>query len=362
MQEQLGSRRAVARRDDRHARVARREGPARRARARDREAPGDLIAAAPGAAGGGRRRRRRGARRLRRATRSDAPAAAPATARRRGARRAPSRARALRRALRVRVTGRVASAPRPSCRASSLSRARRGVLWSLNDSGNTPAPARFTTAGRDASPRSRVSRRGERRLGGHRGRPRRHAARRRHRRQPRPAPVGHRLPRARAAAPPAPSPVRRGALRAALPRRRARRRGAAVRPLERLDRDRLQELRRRGGVYVARRPSSRQVTTLRRAGTIRLGDGEAVTAGDVRPTGARSCCARTTAAFVWRRRAGETVAAALRRRPCRARRRPAARGAGRGARADAATDARSTRCPRGRGRRCAATNRARAVS
>ena len=71
-----------------------------------------------------------------------------------------------------------------------------------------------------------------------------------------------------------------------------------------------------GGIYVARRPSSRAVTTLRRTGTLRLDEGEAVTAGDVSADG-RTIVLRTyDRAFAWRRRAGETIAAALRRRPC----------------------------------------------
>jgi hypothetical protein len=71
-------------------------------------------------------------------------------------------------------------------------------------------------------------------------------------------------------------------------------------------------------VYVARRPSSRRVTTLRRSGTIRLGAVEAITAGDVSADG-RTIALRTyDRAYVWRRRAGEALTAALRRRPCRA--------------------------------------------
>ena len=71
-------------------------------------------------------------------------------------------------------------------------------------------------------------------------------------------------------------------------------------------------------VYVARHPSSRSVTTLRRRGAFSLGPGEPVTAGDVSADG-RTIVLRTyDRAFVWRRRTGESVAAALRRRPCRA--------------------------------------------
>ena len=72
------------------------------------------------------------------------------------------------------------------------------------------------------------------------------------------------------------------------------------------------------GVYVARRPSSRRPSVLRRSGTIRLGAAEPVTAGDVSGDG-RTIVLRTyDSAYVWRRRAGESIAAALRRRPCRA--------------------------------------------
>ena len=72
-----------------------------------------------------------------------------------------------------------------------------------------------------------------------------------------------------------------------------------------------------GRVYVARRPSSRHVTTLRHRATISLGPGEPVTGGDV-SADRRTIALRTyDHAYVWRRRPGETIAAALRRRPCR---------------------------------------------
>jgi hypothetical protein len=69
-------------------------------------------------------------------------------------------------------------------------------------------------------------------------------------------------------------------------------------------------------VYVARRPSSRRATTLRRAGSMSLGVGEAVTAGDVSADGHTIALRSYDRAFVWRRRAGESIAAALLRRPC----------------------------------------------
>jgi hypothetical protein len=65
------------------------------------------------------------------------------------------------------------------------------------------------------------------------------------------------------------------------------------------------------GIYTARGPG-----VLRRAGTLQLGLGEAVTGGD---STARVVVLRTyDRAFVWTRRAGESIARALRRAPCTA--------------------------------------------
>jgi hypothetical protein len=69
------------------------------------------------------------------------------------------------------------------------------------------------------------------------------------------------------------------------------------------------------GVYVAERGS----TTLRRAGAISLGTGEAVTAASLAADG-RTIVLRTyDRAYVWQRARGQPIAAALERRPCRAR-------------------------------------------
>jgi hypothetical protein len=65
------------------------------------------------------------------------------------------------------------------------------------------------------------------------------------------------------------------------------------------------------GIYTARGPG-----TLRRTGTVQLGFGEPVTGGD---STARLVVLRTyDRAFVWTRRAGESIARALRRAPCTA--------------------------------------------
>jgi hypothetical protein len=74
------------------------------------------------------------------------------------------------------------------------------------------------------------------------------------------------------------------------------------------------------GVYVADRLTAAATpATLRRSGRLSLGAGEAVTAGDVSGDG-RTIVLRTyDRAFVWARRDGERVDAALARRPCVAR-------------------------------------------
>jgi hypothetical protein len=70
------------------------------------------------------------------------------------------------------------------------------------------------------------------------------------------------------------------------------------------------------GVYVAPRPSATAVTTLRRAGTLHLGLGGLASAGDVSADG-RVIAVRTYTGFVaWARRPGDSLARAMRRRPC----------------------------------------------
>lgn len=74
------------------------------------------------------------------------------------------------------------------------------------------------------------------------------------------------------------------------------------------------------GVYVAAPGGAAPggVRTLRRSGRLELGVGEPVTAGDVSADGRTIALRSYDHAFVWRRRAGESIAAALRRRPCSA--------------------------------------------
>jgi hypothetical protein len=71
-------------------------------------------------------------------------------------------------------------------------------------------------------------------------------------------------------------------------------------------------------IFVAARPAPGAVTTLRAAGSLALGLGQTVTAGSVSADG-RTVAVRTyDRAYVWRRRAGEALAATLRRPRCAA--------------------------------------------
>jgi hypothetical protein len=72
-------------------------------------------------------------------------------------------------------------------------------------------------------------------------------------------------------------------------------------------------------VYAADNPSAGATTTMRRAGRVRLGDGRAVTAGDVSANGRTIVLRTSDGAFVWSRRRDESLVSALRRRPCAAR-------------------------------------------
>lgn len=216
--------------------------------------------------------------------------------------------------LRVRVTGRVAAPGATELSGLVLSTVRRDVLWSLNDSGNPATLLAFTTAGRAlgevavtgaanfdwediAAGRSGTLLVGD--IGDNLAQ--------------RPSITVITVPEPRAGAT-AVAPAARYELRYP----------DGARDAEALLFDRSdgsvvvvsKSFGPPGGIYVARRPSARGVTTLRRAGAVRLDAGEAVTAGDVSADGHTIVLRTYDRAFAWRRRAGETVAAALRRRPC----------------------------------------------
>lgn len=220
--------------------------------------------------------------------------------------------------LRVRVTGRVGSAA-TELSGLVLSRSRAGVLWTHNDSGDGARLLAITASGAGAGEVAlagagnvdwediAVGPGGALLVGDIGDNPGR-----------RPSIVVYRVPEPRdAAAGPAVAVAARYELRYPDGARDAeallfdRSTGAIVIVTKSFD--------GRAGVYAARRPSVRQVTTLRRSGAISLGPLQAVTAGDVSGDG-RTIVLRTyDRAYVWRRRAGEAVTAALRRRACRAR-------------------------------------------
>lgn len=216
--------------------------------------------------------------------------------------------------LRVRASGRVSAPGAIELSGLAFSTTRRNVLWSLNDSGNRPALIAFTTSGRAVAEvivqgaqntdwEDMAAGRTGTLLVGDIG----------DNLAVRPAITVLKVPEPRAGMA-AVAPVARYELRYP----------DGPRDAETLLFDRSngslvivsKSFGPPGGIYVARRPSSRTPTTLRRAGTLRLDEGDAVTAGDVSADG-RTIVLRTyDRAFAWRRRAGETVAAALRRRPC----------------------------------------------
>jgi hypothetical protein len=216
--------------------------------------------------------------------------------------------------LHVRVVGHVTAPAATELSGLVLSTLRRGMLWSVNDSGNPAALLAFTTRGRPLGEVAvsdalntdwediATGRRGTLLVGD----------------------IGDNLaerPSISVVKVPEPAP---GAVAVQPAARYELRYPDGARDAETLLFDRRdgslvvvsKSFGPPGGIYVVRRPSSRVVTTLRRAGTLKLDDGEAVTAGDVSADG-RTIVLRTyDRAFAWSRRPGESVARALRRRPC----------------------------------------------
>jgi hypothetical protein len=72
----------------------------------------------------------------------------------------------------------------------------------------------------------------------------------------------------------------------------------------------------KAGVYLAAHAQPGATTTLRRVGAVSLGGGDAVTAGDVSADGRTIALRSYFRAFAWSRRRGESIAGALKRRPC----------------------------------------------
>ncbi len=74
----------------------------------------------------------------------------------------------------------------------------------------------------------------------------------------------------------------------------------------------------KAGIYLAAHPRPGTETTLRRVGSVSLSGGDAVTAGDVSADGRTIAVRSYFRAYAWSRRRGESIAAALKRRPCAA--------------------------------------------
>ena len=220
--------------------------------------------------------------------------------------------------LRPRVLGRVEAAAATELSGLVLSRSQRGVLWTHNDSGDSPRVlavgldgrllADVAVTGAEAFDWEDIAASRDALYIGDIGDnvPQRDSI------------VVYRIPEPR---------VRDGASQASAPAARIELRYPdGRRDAEALLRDPVsgalvivsKSFTRRAGIYVASKPVPGTTTTMRRAGNLRLGVGEAVTAGDVSADG-RTIVLRTyTSAFVWRRARGERVAAALKRRPCTA--------------------------------------------
>lgn len=72
----------------------------------------------------------------------------------------------------------------------------------------------------------------------------------------------------------------------------------------------------KAGVYATRAGASRGTVTLRRAGTLSLGPGAAITAASVSSDGSTVALRSYERAYVFARRGAESLARTLRRRPC----------------------------------------------
>jgi hypothetical protein len=223
----------------------------------------------------------------------------------------------------VRVTGRVATAAATELSGLVLSRSQPGVLWALNDSGDRPRVLALATTGRlladvavtgaqnvdwediaavrgAGAPALLIGDIGDNVAG-------------------RPSIVVYRVaePRAGAGAATTTAPAQRLELRYSDGPHDAE--ALMVDPSDGALVIVTKSFGGRSGVYVAERPAPGAVTTLRRRARLRLGVGEAVTAGDVSADG-RTIVVRTyDRVYAWTRRGGERVATVMRRKPCTAR-------------------------------------------
>ena len=235
--------------------------------------------------------------------------------------RAAARPPALCGQLRARILGRVEAAAATELSGLVLSRSQRGVLWTHNDSGDSP---RLLAVGLDGRLLADVAVTGAEAFDWEdiAAEPRR-ALRRRHRRQRPAARLDRRLPRRRAARarrrapgdarPPAASSCATPT-GATTPRRCCATRSAARSSIVSKSFDAARRDLRRGQAGARHDDDDAA-----RAAACGSGWGRRSRRATSRPTGARSSCARTRARSCGSARAaGRRVAAALERRPCTA--------------------------------------------
>jgi len=216
--------------------------------------------------------------------------------------------------LRARVTGRISAAAATELSGLVLSRSQRGVLWTHNDSGDRPRLLAVATSGRLLAD---VTLAGAEAVDWEditAGRGTVFAGDIGDNRAQRASVVVYRVAEPRA-----------GASTAAAARIELRY-PDGPRDAEALLRDPSsgalviveKNYAGRAGVYVAATPRAGAAVTMRRSGRLELGPGEAITAGDVSADGRTIALRSYDRVFVWTRRAGESVAASLRRPPCTA--------------------------------------------
>ena len=226
--------------------------------------------------------------------------------------------------LRAQVTGEVATSGATELSGLAISRSQSGVLWTHNDSGDVPRVFAVTTRGRVLAelsvPGAEARDWEDIAVGpGPSGRPALYLADIGDNATERSSVTVYRVrePRVPAAAGGSTAPA--GALALRYPDGAHDAEALLVSPTSGALFIVTKAYSGRAGVYLAAHPRLGSTTTLRRVGTVSLGNGDAVTAGDVSSNGRTIALRSYFRALVWSRRRGESIAAALKRRPCAAR-------------------------------------------
>jgi hypothetical protein len=226
--------------------------------------------------------------------------------------------------LRARVTGEVATTGASELSGLAISRSQAGVLWTHNDSGDVPRVFAVTSRGRVlaelAVPGAEARDWEDIAVGpGSGGRPALYLADIGDNAMERPSVTVYRVREPRVPAAAGGSTARAGALALRYPDGAHDAEALLVSPTSGALFIVTKAYGGRAGVYLAARPRLGSTTTLRRVGSVSLGSGDAVTAGDVSADGGTIALRSYLRALVWPRRRGESIAAALKRRPCVAR-------------------------------------------